>query len=71
MRRELATLGVTALFGQDLGEYCEYVTTSEPKLVSASAHVDGMDPAGFKAIAPKDQDCLDMVAFAATLKSTP
>jgi hypothetical protein len=55
----------------ELGEYCEYVTTSEPKLVSVAVHVDGTDPAGFKAIAPKDQDCLDVVAFAATLRSTP
>jgi len=54
-----------------IGEWCEYVTTSEPKLLSAAAHIDGTDTEAFKTIAPKDQDCLDVVAFAGTLKSTP
>jgi hypothetical protein len=54
-----------------IGEWCEYVTSSEPKLVSVAALASGADPAAFMTVAPKDQDCLDIVAFAKTLRATP
>jgi hypothetical protein len=54
-----------------IGEWCEYVTGSAAKLMSASVYAEGTDPQMFKAIAPQDQDCFDIVAFAATLVTTP
>lgn len=54
-----------------LGEYCEMVASTAPGYTTISEYIPGMDPATFKTIAPQDQDCLDVVAFATTLETTP